>query len=150
MRKKALLSILLLTLFAASNAQFTVQGTVGTTKNEPLEGVSISMKDSYSGATSGKNGSFSFQVSDSGARLIKFSIMGYKTLEKWLTISEAITTINIHLKEEITEMKAVLITAGTFEANDKKRATVLKSVDIVTTAGQQAEIVAALKTLPGA
>jgi len=150
MRKKALLSILLLTLFAASNAQFTVEGTVATTKNEPLEGVSVSMKDSYSGATSGKNGSFSFQVSDSGARLIKFSIMGYKTLEKWLTIAEAITTINIHLKEEITEMKAVLITAGTFEANDKKRATVLKSVDIVTTAGQQAEIVAALKTLPGA
>ncbi|HET9279618.1 MAG TPA: carboxypeptidase-like regulatory domain-containing protein, partial [Flavitalea sp.] len=150
MHKNAFLSILLVSLFAASNAQLKVEGTVATIKNEPLEGVSISIKDSYSGATSDKNGFFSFQVSDTGARVIQFSIMGYKTLEKWLTISEPITTINIHLKEEITEMKAVSITAGTFEANDKKRATVLKSVDIVTTAGQQAEIVAALKTLPGA
>ena len=150
MHKNAFLSILLVSLFAASNAQLRVEGTVATIKNEPLEGVSISIKDSYSGATSDKNGFFSFQVSDTGARVIQFSIMGYKTMEKLLTISEPITTINIHLKEEITEMKAVSITAGTFEANDKKRATVLKSVDIVTTAGQQAEIVAALKTLPGA
>ena len=61
-----------------------------------------------------------------------------------------VITIDISLKEIIDEIKAVVITAGSFEAGDKKRTTVLKSVDIVTTAGQQADLVSALRTLPGA
>jgi hypothetical protein len=54
------------------------------------------------------------------------------------------------LREEVTEMKAVVVNAGSFEASDRKRTTVLKSLDLVTIAGQQADLVAALKTLPGA
>ena len=150
MCKKVLFLLLLVTTLAAANAQFRVEGTVTTIKNEPLEGVSISIHNSYSGTTSGKDGSFSFQLPDTGAITIQVSLMGYKTVEKSLVILQPITTIKLHLKEEITEMKAVAITAGIFEANDKKRSTVLKSVDIVTTAGQQADIVGALKTLPGA
>ena len=48
-------------------------------------------------------------------------------------------------------LKAVTVTAGSFEAGDNKRAaTVLNSIDIATTAGSNADITAALKTLPGA
>ena len=150
MRRKSLLFILLTTLSTAGIAQFKIEGTVTTVRNVPLEGVSISIRDSYSGATSDKNGFFSFPLSGLDTIVVQFSILGYKTVEKRLRISHPITTINILLREEIAEMKAVSISAGVFEANDKKRATVLKSVDIVTTAGQQADIVAALKTLPGA
>ncbi len=44
----------------------------------------------------------------------------------------------------------VTISAGSFEASDEKKNTVLKPLDIVTTAGANADIVSALKTLPGA
>ena len=150
MLRKSLLFILFGTFSTVAIAQFKIEGTVTTVRNVPLEGVSISIKGSYSGATSDKNGFFSIQHSGVDSIVIQFSILGYKTIEKRLRISQPITTINVHLREEIVEMKAVSISAGTFEANDKKRATVLKSVDIVTTAGQQADIVATLKTLPGA
>src|SRR4030095_3912269 len=54
-------------------------------------------------------------------------------------------------KEEPNELTAVTITAGTFEASDRKRAAaVLDPIDIVTTAGANADVTQALKTLPGA
>ena len=143
-------SVLLVGGFSLSNAQYRISGVVTSTKNEVLEGVSITIKDSYYGATSSKDGVFTFQVPDSGKKMVLFTLMGYKPVEKEIHVSKTLTPLNIHLKEEITEMKAVVITAGSFEASDKKRATVLKSVDVVTTAGQQADIVGTLKTLPGA
>ncbi len=44
-----------------------------------------------------------------------------------------------------------MVTAGSFEAGDRKRAaTVLSSLDVATTGGANADISAAVKTLPGA
>jgi vitamin B12 transporter len=54
------------------------------------------------------------------------------------------------LREEVTELKAVVISAGAFEASDKKKATVLSSIDIATTASANADVTGAVKTLPGA
>ncbi|RYG31049.1 MAG: TonB-dependent receptor, partial [Chitinophagaceae bacterium] len=46
-------------------------------------------------------------------------------------------------------LDAVVINAGTLEAGDKARVSVLKPLDIVTTAGSAGDIIAALQTLPG-
>jgi len=54
------------------------------------------------------------------------------------------------MKEQLSELKAVTITAGSFTAGDAKRGAVLSSLDVATTAGSNADITAALKTLPGA
>lgn len=145
-------SFLLLAALAFSffcSGQYNVRGTVQNGKKEPVEGASIVIKDSYDGATSAKDGSFSFLIADTGYKILIISSMGYKTEEKEIFIPST-SVFNIFLKEEINELEAVVITAGVFEAGDKKRTTVFKSVDIVTTAGQQADLVAALKTLPGA
>ncbi|MGB8192450.1 MAG: carboxypeptidase-like regulatory domain-containing protein, partial [Chitinophagaceae bacterium] len=149
MCKRFFLLVFFAASFLASNAQYTIQGVVSGQGNTLLEGVSISVINSYYGATSGKDGSFSFQVSDTGRVQVVMTMMGYKPVEKEVIVSTRITTLNVQMKEAITDMKAVVITAGSFEASDKKRATVLKSIDVVTTAGQQADVVAALKTLPG-
>ena len=116
MCKKVLFSLLLIISLGTTYAQSTVTGTITTMQNEPLEGVSISIRNSYFGTTSGKDGSFSLQLSDTGAQTIQFSLMGYKTVERSVANSLPITIVNIRLKEEITEMKAVSITAGTFGA----------------------------------
>jgi hypothetical protein len=55
----------------------------------------------------------------------------------------------ITLKEIPNELTAVVITAGSFEASSEKKITVLKPLDIVTTASANADVAAALKTLPG-
>ena len=45
----------------------------------------------------------------------------------------------------------MLLSAGTFEASDRKRAAaVLNPIDIVTTASANGDVTGALKTLPGA
>ncbi|HYH16468.1 MAG TPA: TonB-dependent receptor, partial [Flavisolibacter sp.] len=113
-------------------------------------GASISIKDSYDGATSDSAGRFVFKTTDKGDQILIVSAIGYKTYEQKITLSEKEQQVNISLKEEITELKAVVISAGAFEASDRKKATVLNSIDIVTTASANADVTGALKTLPGA
>ena len=72
-----------------------------------------------------------------------------KHLNKTIDLEGTPLLINISLKEEITELKAVVITAGAFEASDQKRATALSPLDIVTTASANGDITNAIKTLPG-
>lgn len=150
MNNKNLLLSCLLLLSLQLPAQITISGFIKNQKQEPLSGASISLENSYSGTTSAADGSFSFLATDTGATKILITLTGYKSFEETITIGTAPLVFNVILKESITELQAVVITAGSFEASDKKRGTVLKSIDIVTTAGQQADIVAALKTLPGA
>ena len=57
--------------------------------------------------------------------------------------------MDLQIKEEPNELKAVTISAGSFAAGDSKRGAVMSSLDIATTAGSNADITAALKTLPG-
>ena len=55
----------------------------------------------------------------------------------------------IKLKESINTLDTVVITAGTFDAGEKARVSVLKPLDILTTAGNPGDIVSAFKTLLG-
>ncbi len=85
-----------------------------------------------------------------GAHILTVSSIGFKPFEQAITIGTDPITLDIPLKEEPNELKAVTITAGSFAAGDSKRGAVMSSLDIATTAGSNADITAALKTLPGA
>ena len=80
--------------------------------------------------------------------LIATSI-GYKLQEQGIAISGGSVTADFSLKEEPNELKAVVVSAGTFEASDTKRTTVLNPIDIVTTASANADVTGAIRTLPG-
>src|SRR5690606_30429357 len=80
---------------------------------------------------------------------LSFSTTGYRSVDEKIHIENAALIINASLKELITELKAVVISAGAFEASDSKRATALTSIDIVTTASANGDITNAIKTLPG-
>ena len=133
------------------SAQTIVSGKV-TDKKNPLRGVSITLKNSYDGATSDSTGKFSFKTFEKGEFLLTATSVGYKSFEQKVTLEgKGSLTVDIILKEEITEMQAVVISAGTFEASDRKRAAaVLNPIDIVTTASAEGDVTGALKTLPGA
>ncbi len=57
--------------------------------------------------------------------------------------------LQIQLVEKFDALNAVIINAGNFEAGTASEASVLKPLDIVTTAGSVGNIIAALETLPG-
>ena len=143
--------LLSVTLFQAAKGQVTVKGVIKDNKSKAVAGVSISIKDSYDGGTTDSTGKYSFKTTEKGEQLLVISSIGYKPIEQTIKLESGILTIDAILKEEISELTAVVLSAGTFEASDRKRAAaVLDPIDIVTTASANGDITGALKTLPGA
>jgi len=133
----------------ASLGQVKISGKATDQKGKALAGVSIAIKDSYDGATTDSLGNFSFTTTEKGDHLLEATFTGYASYSKKITIEDKDLNIDISIKELITELNAVVISAGSFEAGDKKKTTVLTSLDIVTTASAEGDITGALKTLPG-
>ncbi|MCT4589919.1 MAG: carboxypeptidase-like regulatory domain-containing protein [Carboxylicivirga sp.] len=138
-----LFSAVLISLSA--KAQKTISGHITAKDNSPLVGVNITIKDTYDGTISDTNGQFELVANEDQAIVVSY--IGYNTKE--LSVDEITAPIHIVLKESVTSLNAVTITAGTFSLGDKKRATVLEPLDIYTTAGSLGDINGALKTLPG-
>ena len=133
-----------------ASAQVKISGKISDNNNKPLQGISISIKNSYDGATSDSSGNYSFTTSEKGDQILAgISATGYKSFEQKINIDRHLIKYKHILKEEITELKAVVISAGTFEASDQKRASALNPIDIVTTASANGDITSAIKTLPG-
>ncbi|CAN5119040.1 TonB-dependent receptor [soil metagenome] len=147
-------SILLIATFfysITSFSQLRVSGTVKNNKGRTLAGATITLNGTYDGAVSDSAGNYSFVSVEKGDKIISASIVGNKTVEHAVILQKPDIQIDFVLKEEVKELTAVMITAGAFEASDKKKAaTVLTPLDIVTTGGANGDIAAAVKTLPGA
>jgi Outer membrane receptor for ferrienterochelin and colicins len=145
-----LLPILLLILSGlATMGQTTVKGTIKDHRGRPVYGASITLKGTYDGATSDSSGAFRFMTTEKGEQTIIVSSIGFKLYEQKLALSSTPVTLDVVLKQEPNELTAVTITAGSFEASDTKRTTVLDPIDIVTTASANADVTGAIKTLPG-
>ena len=149
--KKVALFILLFFQWHALQAQITLSGTVKDGKGKALPGVSITLKDTYDGTVSDEEGKWSFETTETGSHLLVITSIGYDSLAVPLQIGRTDQHMPLVLREAFNELKAVMITAGAFEASDSRKAgVVLNSLDIVTVAGGDGDITGALKTLPGA
>lgn len=148
--KHSILLIAALLIGLSLYAQTRVQGSVKDKRGRIIAGANISIKGSYDGTTSDSAGNFSFKTYEKGAVMLVANNIGFKMEEVPVTIGKDTLVVDFLLKEEINELSAVVITAGTFEASDKKKGTVLKPLDIATTAGANADISATIQTLPGA
>ncbi len=149
--KIGLMILLVTVLIQNVTAQVTIKGIIKDNKSKPVAGASIAIKDSYDGGTSDSTGKYSFKTSEKGEQVLVISSIGYKTIEQKVKLEGGPLVIDAALKEEISELTAVVLSAGSFEASDRKRAAVvLDPIDIVTTASGNGDITGALKTLPGA
>lgn len=128
-----------------------ITGIVKDTRGRIVIGASIAVKGSYDGGVSDSTGRFSFKTFEKGEQTISVTNIGYKTAEQVLVLDKETLDLAFSIKEEVSELKAVTVTAGSFEAGDRKKAaTVLSTLDVVTTGGANADISAVVKTLPGA
>jgi vitamin B12 transporter len=138
-------------LFNEINAQTVLSGKVKDNKGRPVPGASITLKDTYDGATSDSSGIFSFKTTEHGEHILSVTNVGFNQVDQKIVIGKSPLNMVISLKEKLDELKAVTVTAGSFEAGDRKKAaTVLSSLDVVTVGGGNADITSAVKTLPGA
>ncbi len=148
---KTQIFVILALMVAASmvNAQTIISGVVTDQKGETLPGANIYLKDTFDGTNSKADGTFSFETEETGNQILVISFIGFKTLERPVDLSASALEVNISLKEEINKVDGVTIAAGAFEASDVKKVTVLKPLDIVTTASAAGDIMGAINTLPG-
>ncbi|GGE00201.1 TonB-dependent receptor [Planktosalinus lacus] len=145
--KLVVLFILLLTVTRFS-AQTTISGVVYDGKRTPISGANVFLQGTYDGTISEADGHFLFTTDSKGFQTLQISYVSYET--KHLTVDvQQMQNLSIQLREDVATLGAVTLSAGTFEAGDKARTSVLKPLDIVTTAGAAGDIVAALQTLPG-
>lgn len=138
----------LLIITGSLSAQMEIKGQIFNTKGEPMTGVNVYLDGTYDGTITDENGSYLFKTSEKGVQTLVASFLSYETFKKTADIS-TLTNLTIKLKESVTALDAVVITAGNFEAGEKARISVLKPLDIVTTAGAAGDIIGALNTLPG-
>ncbi len=139
----------LIFLFILTNlfAQTVVTGKVTDKKGRPLIGVNIFFKDTYDGTTTDTSGIFIAETHKHDSIILIAKFIGFNTFEKEIIQQES--QLNIILKENTQNIDGVTVTAGTFIAGDKNKASIMNSMDIYTMPGTAGSITSALMTLPG-
>lgn len=140
----------LITLFTFSPifAQTPISGIVTDQSGSPVIGANVYLEGTYDGASTDNTGKFSFETSEPGTQTLVVSMLSFETYMQAGDVSY-LNDLKIELREAINQLSGVTLTAGTFEAGDNSKVSVLKPLDIVTTAGAAGDFVAALQTLPG-
>ncbi|HMF72523.1 MAG TPA: SusC/RagA family TonB-linked outer membrane protein, partial [Flavitalea sp.] len=120
-----LISLLLLFVFTApAIAQSKkINGKITDENNKPLEGVSVTVKTTGSGATSNAEGDYSLNVPTT-TNVLVFSAVSY--LEKEVTIGNT-TVINVTLQKDVAGLNEVVVVGyGT-----QKKANLTGSVSVI-------------------
>jgi len=145
---KAILTLTFLLFTLLGFSQNTISGKILDQKGAPVSGANIFLEGTYDGTSSDEKGEFSFTTATTGNQTLVVSFLIFETSKTVIDVAN-FQNKSIKLRESVTSLDAVVVTAGTMESGDKARVSVLKPLDIVTTAGSAGNIIAALQTLPG-
>lgn len=146
---KILVITFLLSIFPfLLTSQTIISGTVTDPKGTPLIGANVYLEGTYDGASTDEFGKFSFETSEVGSQILMVSYVSFEPFSLTKNISE-MRNMKIILREDVNSLETVTLSAGSFSAGDNSKISVLKPLDIVTTASALGDFVGALQTLPG-
>lgn len=154
MKNLSVLLLLCLTLSTLAqnkenSGSTTISGIIRNQHNESLPGANIYLRGTYDGTTSNIEGYFKLVTGKAGKYMLVVEYLGYEPVETEVALPAGKISQDFSLKEKFNKLEAVTITAGTFEAGDKKQSNTLSSLDMITTAGALGDVFGALQTLPG-
>ncbi len=129
-------------------SQTIISGTVTDPKGTPLIGANVYLDGTYDGASTDEFGKFSFETSEVGSQILMVSYVSFEPFNLVKNVSE-MKDLKIILREDVNSLETVTLSAGSFSAGDNSKISVLKPLDIVTTASAMGDFVGALQTLPG-
>jgi len=145
--KNILFLLLTITQFSILS-QTTISGKVSDAKGNIILGANVYLDGTYDGGSTNEKGEFTFTTKETGVQTLIISFVSFETFIKIDDVSSLIN-LQIKLRDDINALDAVTINAGTFKAGEKAKVTVLKPLDIVTTASAVGDVLGALQTLPG-
>ncbi|MFK7060377.1 carboxypeptidase-like regulatory domain-containing protein [Flavobacterium oreochromis] len=146
---KNLLKILMIFYSIFSFSQIKIEGKVVDKKQHPIKGANVFIEGTYDGSTTLSDGTFYFETNEKGLHNLIINQLGFDQLKELITIEKNQTKLYM-LKTAVNALDAVMITAGTIKAGDNSKASALKPLDILTTAGALGDVVGAFQTMPGA
>ncbi len=146
---KALNIIFLLLIAANAGAQQILSGRITDKKGEPVKSANIYFEGSYEGCISDSAGHFFLSTTLSGEQIFTASFIGYEKYSRLLYLTGQDNVLEVELREKVSEINEVSITAGVFSASDEKKSATLTSFDITTTASALGDIYGAYATMPG-
>ena len=129
--------------------QTIIAGKIKNKQGKAILGANVYVEGTYDGAASDVDGNFQFKTSETGTHYLVTSFIGYKIKRIKIDVNEQPNYLELLLEEEINKIDGVTISAGAFEASDKKKSVVMRTFDIITTAGATADITGVMNTLPG-
>lgn len=103
---KLLFLLIMLHGFFAFAQEKRITGMITDETNQPIIGATVFVKGTSVGTTTDIDGKFELDV-PSGSEIIKFSYVGYETVERNIKNQ---TTINVVLKEDLAKLDAIVIT----------------------------------------
>ena len=145
---RILVSFLFILISIVASAQNIIKGTVTDTKGLPIQGANVYLEGTYDGSTTNDDGDFKFKTDEVGNQTLIVSYLSFETYKNVDDVSK-MNSLKIQLREDVNTLDAVVLSAGTFEAGDNSKISVLKPLDVVTTASALGDFVGALQTLPG-
>lgn len=146
--KRVLLIIVIITTGISAYAQHTISGKVIGMDGAPLAGASVFLEGTIDGGTTNDEGVFSFTTEESGPQTLVANEVSHMDAGMPVNITGDLKGLVLKMKKDATQLENITVTAGSFEASGSK-ATILQPLDIVTTAGANADVVKAIQTLPG-
>jgi len=114
-----------------------------------MPGASVYLQGTYDGTSTDENGHFILKTTKKGPFNLLAGFMGFEQVSRKVELKGDTVRLDIQLKEAFNQLDAVTITAGAFEASDKRRAVTITPLDMVTTAGARGDVYGALQSLPG-
>jgi len=147
--KYTFLFILLSLIGLQAFSQTVIKGKVTQEQGESLPGANVYLQRTYDGTSANENGQFILKTKKTGPFDLHIEFMGYEPAVQKIDLKGDTIRINVQMKEAFNQLTAVTITAGTFEAGDKKQAVTITPLDMVTTAGAKGDVYGALQSLPG-
>jgi len=151
------LSILLILIQLVSYGAYAQTGIFGTIKDadsgETLVGAAVYNDSLQKGTITDYNGYYDLQLKP-GQYLIRFSYLGYTTIEKRITIDETRKRLNINMKSESQMLDNVVITSQKKDANVRELAMSMQKLEMVRIRKIPAlmgevDVIKAIQLLPG-
>lgn len=149
--KRVMIFVILNWMFLAAGAQIKISGLVKNTDGEPVKDVRVSFKEAFEFSTTNEKGIFQLELEDTGTYNIIAEKEGFSILEKEISFPELKAyQLELQFQYKNRSLGRVVVKSNGFsKTSDRNRAVIMNKFDILTTAGANADIIAAFKTLPG-
>lgn len=133
---------------AGQGTTTTVKGFILDEFRTPLVGVNVVLEGTYHGISTDVNGYFELRIDQPAPFTLAIRSIGFKIIKKVISTAGSVVDLGkVMMQPDALELEDVIVSVNGFVMNDKKIA--MKKMDILTTAGANADIPASLNTLPG-